>query len=139
MRKSAGQKNPSEWFKKADCWKDIQRQLPAFTDPLPPELSFEKVDGKVDTAATMPATGMHSVADYERIALCMQIPSAVWMEVAERGQKTETIHWKVAGICRTLAGYAAGGWERKPSAKQAKPALDALKAVYDAGLIDRPS
>ena len=136
MRKSAGQKNPSEWFKKADCWKDIQAQLPTLTDPLPPELSFEKADGKVDGVTMIPATGTHSVVDYERIARCMQIPSSVWMEVAERGQKTETIHWKVAGICRTLAGYAAGGWERKPSAKQAKPALEAVLAVERAGLVN---
>ena len=45
------------------------------------------------------------------------------------------IHWKVAGIFRTLAGYAAGGWERKPSAKQAKPALDALHRVERAGVL----
>jgi hypothetical protein len=42
---------------------------------------------------------------------------------------------KVAGICRTLAGYAAGGWDRKPSAKQAKPALDAFRAAEEAGIV----
>ncbi|MBG0794462.1 AIPR family protein [Methylocystis sp. H62] len=136
MRSSAGQKNPSEWFKKADCWKEIQTQLPAFTDPLPPELSFEKTDAGGGRGTMLPSAGEHSVADYERIAHCMLIPSSVWMEVAERGQKTGTVHWKVAGICRTLAGYAAGGWERKPSPKQAKPALEAVLAAKRAGLVD---
>lgn len=136
MRSSAGQKNPSEWFKKADCWKEIQAQLPSFADPLPPELSFEKVDKKVGTINKLPASGSHSVADYDRIARCMAISSAVWLEVAERGQKTGILHWTVAGICRTLAGYAAGGWERKPSPKQAKPALEAVLAAERAGLID---
>lgn len=136
MRSSAGQKNPSEWFKKADCWKEIQAQLPSFADPLPPELSFEKVDKKVGTIDMLPASGSHSVADYDRIARCMAISSAVWLEVAERGQKTGILHWTVAGICRTLAGYAAGGWERKPSPKQAKPALEAVLAAERAGLID---
>ncbi len=135
MRESAGQKNPSEWFKKSDCWADIRNQLPTFTDPLPSELSFENVNGKLDGGTMMPTSGVRSVADYERIERCMQISSALWMEVAERGQKTETIHWKVAGICRTLAGYAAGGWERKPSPKQAKPALEAALAVERAGLV----
>jgi hypothetical protein len=32
MRRSAGQKNPSEWFKKADCWKDIREQLGESSD-----------------------------------------------------------------------------------------------------------
>jgi hypothetical protein len=133
MRASAGQRNPSEWFKKADCWKEIQTLLPSFSDPLPPELSFSGLDGSDSIADP----GTHSVVDYERIARSMQISSAVWLEVAERGQKTQTIHWKVAGICRTLAGYAAGGWERKPSAKQAKHALDAYLAVERAGLIGK--
>ncbi len=39
LRQSAGQKNPSEWFKKEECWLDIVNKLPALSDPLPPELS----------------------------------------------------------------------------------------------------
>ncbi|CAN1722795.1 AIPR protein [Hyphomicrobium sp. 1Nfss2.1] len=136
MRASAGNKNPSEWFKKADCWKDLQTQLPQFTEPLPPELSFQALTAKAGDAVMLPNRGAHSVADYDRIARCMEIPSSVWMEVAERGQKTGLIHWTVAGICRTLAGYAAGGWERKPSPKQAKPALEAVLAAQRAGLVN---
>ena len=136
MRSVAGQRNPSEWFKKADCWREIQTQLPTFTDPLPPELSFEKIDAGGGSGTMLPATGTHSAADYDRIAKCMAIPSSVWMEVAELGQRTGTIHWRVAGICRTLAGYAAGGWERKPSPKQAKPALEAVLATERAGLVN---
>jgi hypothetical protein len=135
MRKSAGQKNPSEWFKRSDCWKDIQNQLPELTDPLPPEFSYSIVDGHSDSPVRMVSEGTLSVADYDRIARCMRVPAAIWLEVAERGQQTATIHWKVANICRTVASYAAGGWQRKPSAKQAKPALDALRAVERAGLV----
>lgn len=130
LRQSAGQRNPSEWFKKGECWKDIQNQLPTLSDPLPAELSYSKAD----SVSMMPAAGA-SVADYERISRCMQIPSAVWLEIAERGQKTSTIHWTVANICRTIAGYAAGGWERKPSVKQAKHALEAALKVERAGLV----
>lgn len=134
LRESAGQLNPSEWFKKADCWKDIQGRLPALSDPLPPEFSYSMAQGGVPM---MPAGGgSHSVADYERIARCMQISGAIWLEIAERGKRTNTIHWKVAGICSTLAGYATGGWERKPSVKQAKHALEAAFAVERAGLVN---
>jgi len=131
MRQSAGQRNPSEWYKKEGCWKEIQEQLPLLTEPLPPELSYSGAD---DTSAIVRA-GSVSVVDYDRIARCMAVPSAIWLEVAERGKKAGIIHWKVAGICTTLASYAAGGWERKPSAKQAKPALEALLAVERVGLV----
>jgi hypothetical protein len=132
MRASAGQRNPSEWYKKEECWKEIQGSLPALSDPLPPELSYSAID----TAGTIAPVGTHSVVDYERIARCMNVSSAAWLEVAERGQKAGIIHWKVAGICRTLASYAAGGWEKKPSARQAKPALEALLAAESAGLVE---
>ena len=135
MRKSAGQKNPSEWYKKADCWKDIQDKLPELSDPLPPELSYSTASGSTGTGSPMIPKGTHTVADYDRIARCMEIPAAIWLEVAELGQQTNTIHWTVAGICRTVAQYAAGGWKRKPTAKQAKPALEAVIAVEHAGLV----
>lgn len=135
MRASAGQRNPSEWYKKSDCWDDIKTKLPKLVDPLPQELSYAKSDG-VTAAAMMPEVGAVSVEDYERIARCMTISSSVWLEVSEKGKNAQIIHWKVAGICQTLAGYAAGGWQRKPSAKQARPALDAVLAVERAGLVN---
>lgn len=134
LRQSAGQKNPSEWFKKEECWLDIVNRLPALSDPLPPELSYAgAADGDEVATAQLRA---HSVADYERIEQCMNISAATWLEVAERGYKAGVVHWKVAAICRTLASYAAGGWDKKPSARQAKPALEAFQACHSAGVIE---
>lgn len=39
LRQSAGKLNPSEWFKKEDCWKDVQSRLPNLPSPRPPELA----------------------------------------------------------------------------------------------------
>lgn len=135
MRRSAGQRNPSEWYKKEDCWKEVQCELPPLSSPLPAELSYGETNHAV-AEPSMPFAGTHSVIDYERIERCMKISAAQWLEVAERGQQAGVVHWKVAGICRTLASYAAGGWQRKPSARQAKPALDAVNMAREAGLVD---
>lgn len=132
MRESAGQRNPSEWYKKEDCWTELRDHLPGLADPLPPELSYRETGPSADACA--PPSGF-SVVDYDRISRCMAVSGATWLEVAELGQRAGLVHWKVAGICRTLAGYAAGGWERKPSAKQAKPALEALQSVELAGIL----
>ena len=131
LRQSAGQKNPSEWFKKEDCWLDIANRLPALSEPLPPELTYS---GAGDTIASS-SPRAHTVADYERIEQCMRLDATTWLEVAERGQKAGVVHWKVAAICRTLASYAAGGWDKKPSAKQARPALEAFQACERAGVV----
>ncbi|WP_038934313.1 AIPR family protein [Bradyrhizobium japonicum] len=135
LRQSAGQKNPSEWFKKEECWMDIMGRLPPLSDPLPPELSYAAADDDDNAPASAPRA--HSVADYERIEQCMNVSAATWLEVAERGQKAGVVHWKVAAICRTIASYAAGGWDKKPSARQAKPALEAVQACQRAGVIER--
>lgn len=132
LRESAGQRNPSEWFKKEDCWDAVIERLPMLSEPLPAEFSYAEIGA---TAAPRSAPVL-SVDDYDRIARCMSVDSVTWLHVAERGQRAGVIHWRVAGICRTLAAYAAGGWERKPSAKQARPALEALTAVKDAGLLE---
>lgn len=101
---------------------------------LPPELSYSEAEPGDAPVLLSPTDGV-SVEDYDRIARCMQINGVTWLEVAERGQQAGVVHWKVAGICRTLASYAAGGWQRKPSAKQARPALDAVQTARAAGIL----
>lgn len=62
LRRSAGQNNPSEWFKKQDCWKQIQLSLPALVAPLPSELSYVVSD---DGATTAPREAVPSLVDSE--------------------------------------------------------------------------
>jgi len=37
LRETAGQRNPSEWFKKEECWLQVSGLLPKLTNPVPPE------------------------------------------------------------------------------------------------------
>jgi hypothetical protein len=134
LRASVGSRNPTEWFKKEDCWADLRNRLPTLADPLPPELSGA-VSAGGSVAADQPASGLN-VADYARIEECMRIPSSVWVTTAEAGQRSGVLHFKVAGICMTLANYAAGGWSRRPSVKQAKHGLESVAKVRAAGLFE---
>lgn len=136
LRATAGQRNPGEWFKREECWKAVREDLPDLFDPLPSELANAAAQPARDGSAKKHTGPALSVEDFERIRWCMEVDSATWMQAAELGQRSKTIHWKTAGILRTLAGYAAGGWEKRPSIKQAKPALEALQAVRNAGLLD---
>lgn len=136
LRATAGQRNPGEWFKREECWKAVRGDLPDLSDPLPSELANAADQPARDGATKKYAGPALSVEDFERIRWCMEVDSATWLQAAELGQRSKTIHWKTAGILRTLAGYAAGGWEKRPSIKQAKPALEALQAVRNAGILD---
>lgn len=137
LRASVGSRNPTEWFKKEDCWTEVRGHLPAFTDPLPAELiGATKGGGGASAASDRPAL---QVADYDRIDECMRVPSAMWIATAEAGQRSGVLHFKLAGICMTLANYAAGGWARRPSVKQAKHGLGCVAKVRAAGLFDDDS
>lgn len=134
LRASVGSRNPTEWFKKEDCWADVRTGLPALSDPLPIELTGAPAAADI-VASQSPASGLN-VADYARIEECMRVPSSVWVATAEAGQRSGVLHFKLAGICMTLANYAAGGWSRRPSIKQAKHGLESIAKVRAAGLFD---
>ena len=134
LRASVGSRNPTEWFKKEECWADMRSRLPSLSDPLPPELTGVQAESGAVTA-NQAAPGLN-VADYDRIEACTRIPSSVWVATAEAGQRSGILHFKLAGICMTLANYAAGGWARRPSVKQAKHGLECIAKVRAAGLFD---
>ncbi|WP_296104688.1 AIPR family protein [uncultured Agrobacterium sp.] len=134
LRGLVGARNPTEWFKKEDCWNAVRHRLPMLTDPLPGELA-NAADPARGAGAHKPRAELN-VADYERIEECMRVPSAIWVSTAELGQRSGILHFKLAGICMTLANYAAGDWSRRPSIKQAKHGLESIAKVRAAGLFD---
>jgi len=129
LRETAGARMPTEWAKKDECWEEIRRRLPTLPESLPAELAQQgAVFGNGGEPVSMASTSL-SHEDYEAIRKVMEFDGAKWLEIAERGQRSKAIHWKLASICRTLAQYAAGSWERRPSAKQARAGLAALEKV----------
>ncbi|OYW62063.1 MAG: hypothetical protein B7Z30_00520 [Rhizobiales bacterium 12-68-15] len=66
----------------------------------------------------------------------MEIDANHWLRAAEIGQNRRLLHRTSVGICRTLAGYAAGSWERRPSPKQARYGLEALVTIEGSGALD---
>ncbi|MGR9179726.1 AIPR family protein (plasmid) [Rhizobium leguminosarum] len=136
LRSTAGQRNPGEWFKREECWEAFKRNLPPLSDPMPPELAQSSAGPQAGNVADSRRNGqVLSADDFDRIRRCMEVDSATWLQAAELGQRARVVHWKTAGILRTLASYAAGGWEKKPSVKQARFALEALQTVRDAELL----
>ena len=133
LRASVGSRNPTEWFKKEDCWVDLRARFPSLGDPLPPELTRTTTGPLLSVSDNDSRT--LGAADYDRIDECMRVPATVWVAVAEAGQRAGLLHFKLAGICMTLANYASGGWVRRPSVKQARHGLESLAKVRDAELL----
>jgi hypothetical protein len=57
----------------------------------------------------------------------MQVSAEAWFQVSDWGRKTGNLKAWQSGIAHTLSGYASGGWEKVPSAKQANQAVKILE------------
>jgi hypothetical protein len=107
---SVGPRNPTEWFKVEACWNALQEKTKDWPIPdrIRPVLSGDS--GGVEV----------SISVGNSIARCMAIDAAGWFRIQVwGGTKGELKDWQIS-IAGTLASYAAMGWKRKPSEKQAR-------------------
>jgi AIPR protein len=113
---TAGARNVTEWCKKEDCWKAIQRLDLHLSSPLPRELA-----NRISTAPGSATTidGALTPDDLDHIALCKKVDGSTWFRIHEWGKRTGMLKDWEAGIAHTLSAYAASGWDRGPSPKQA--------------------
>lgn len=115
LKQSAGDKNPGEWFKQESCWKYMKDATASWSLP------------KVVSAQLRTANGIapSAVSDevHNAIAQCMQVEAATWFQIQVWGRKTGQLQSWQTGIANTLSGYAANGWIKKPSVKQATQAV----------------
>ena len=129
LRNTAGSRMPSEWAKKADC-RDKLRELDLkFPDPLPPELSAQTSTATSSVDGAGRRNDGLTAQDLELISHVRSIDAESWFRVAQWVKQSRKLHWKLGGIAKTMGEYAIGGWERSPSAKQAKFAMEAYRAA----------
>lgn len=132
LRSSAGARMPTEWAKKEECWTAIRNDIPHAQNPLPPEIasgSFEAPSG----GSVVPAVPALSPGDLELVRRVMLLTAGQILKVGEKGRQSGLLHWKVAAICQTVASYAAGSWQRRPSVKQSRIVIDAMDKLAGTG------
>jgi hypothetical protein len=130
---SAQGRNVTEWCKKEPCWEHIR----ALSLPLPTVLPIEMqaaTDGDGSRWAT-PAGGI-SHEDLQSIERCRQVDGPTWLKISAWGSQSGNLERWQAGIAHTLAGYAANGWTRGPSPKQARHAMKILNLAAEHGILE---
>ncbi len=124
---SAESRNPTEWFKNDQCWKVLQDRSENWD-----------VSGSLETQLRKLSENNNPVsAETENsIARCLEIDAQTWFKVQLWGSETGQLKdWQV-GIAGTLASYAAMGWKRKPSEKQAMRAMEFMEIYNEANKTD---
>jgi hypothetical protein len=133
IRLSAGSRMPTEWAKKEECWNLIRQSIPQVDAPLPPEIAGIATGTIASRGATDPSSAALSPGDLELVRRVMQLSANKILKIGEKGRQTGLLHWKVAAICQTVASYAAGSWQRRPSVKQCRIVIDAMDKLMSAG------
>jgi len=121
LNSTVGDKNPGEWFKSENCWRNLREASVSWE--ISKTLGRELVavgEGYEDVS--------HEVQS--NIARCLQVDAQQWLKIQLWGTESgELVDWQI-GIANTLSGYAAQGWKRNPSEKQAKHAV-AMLEIYE--------
>jgi hypothetical protein len=119
---SVGTRNPTEWFKQEDCWKTLRTKAQGWTIP-------DAVKAELGSVSGAPQSGTHE--EENNIARCLEISAETWFKIQIWGAESGKLASWQTGIANTLAGYAAAGWRRKPSVKQANQAVKILETARE--------
>ncbi|MGA7178150.1 MAG: AIPR family protein [Thiobacillaceae bacterium] len=128
LRSTAGARMPTEWAKKPECWEALREAVPELPSPLPPELASQGTMVKGSSGAR-DGSPILTASDLAQIGRVREIDATKWLQIANWGRRNRKTY-KLAGIAATLAQYAADGWARNASIKQAKWALE-LARMYE--------
>lgn len=126
LKSSAGDRNPGEWFKQESCWKQIKESTADWK--LTPAVSAQLTTASGVTSAL--PDDVHNA-----IAQCTQVDAGTWFEIQMWGRKSGELAVWQSGIANTLSGYAAGGWAKKPSVKQATHGIKILELYRSAQVV----
>jgi hypothetical protein len=128
IQASAGGRNVTEWCKKEGCWIAVKAGDLYLPQELPPEFAeHHDNDTSIAKRPTLSPDERASLAE------CMKLSAEQWFALHLWGRRNGNLAEWQAGIAHTLSSYAAGGWQRMPSVKQARQAIRILEAAREQG------
>lgn len=133
---SAAGRNVTEWCKKEECWHHLQMLKLEVSVELENELMAGQLIPTKSSSAGDKNVDLLSAEDRENIARAMQISAEEWVRMSGWGAESHLLKPWQCGIATTLAAYAAAGWSRIPSDKQARQGVLIVRAFESAHLAD---
>ena len=124
-----GGANVGEWCKKEKCWTAVKECDYAVSD----ELSSELVDVGYTSVKTTPTSSIDSLTENEQkiIDEAAAVPAETWLALSRWAKETNNFQPWLRSMLFSVGTLVGRG--RKPSIKQSKHALKALKDAGDKG------
>jgi hypothetical protein len=121
---TAGKKNVGEWCKKDDCWDQVRAMS---LDLPPPPLKA--------AAAPAAATKKEQATPDDAIFLCKSLDGPTWAKVMEWSAHPDRVAAFDRQVAHSIAGMALQGWQKSPTAKQARFGSRVVRAAVEAGVV----
>jgi hypothetical protein len=126
---SAGDRNPTEWYKKEGCWDAVRRLDLEF-----PGGEISEIGSSADKIQS--ADEILTRDDLEQLTRVRSVRAEGWIRISAWGANSgELAEWQ-SGIAATLGGYAAQDWRKEPSIKQVAQAVKILNAAEEKGVLE---
>jgi hypothetical protein len=130
LRETAGQKMPTEWSKREQCWFAIRARAPQLpSNPLP---EIAPSPAAIDDSGASVRSGATGDDELEIVREVQLLPARAWAAVYSWGTATHGPQWSLSTATRVMAELATGGWKKQPTAllaRRAKEGFDAWKAA----------
>ena len=130
IQTSAAGRNVTEWAKKDACWSALKQLDLPIEGALPEEWGSDARTVALDEISA-------SIDDHASSAACMRLSAEQWFAIHLWGSRTGHLAKWQCGIAHTLSSYAGSGWDRTPTAKQAKHAVKILEIAAEQGFESR--
>ena len=123
LNRSVGGRNPGEWLKSEQCWQELRTASSKWEVSKKLSKGLKSVGEEYAEA---------SDATQSNVARCIEVDAETWFKIQLWGRESGGLQsWQI-GIANTLSGYAAQGWLKKPSEKQAKHGVAILELFRQA-------
>lgn len=124
-------RNPTEWFKKTDCWKKIRdMSISVKGTSVPRELKGSKVK-----ATERQKQDIYSDEEMSNIRKCKKVTSNEWLKINKWGQLNGMLDQNDLGYTLTLSRMAGDRWKDTPSPAIASTAVAILELAYENDVI----
>ena len=129
-------RSPSEWCKRADCWKGVQQiELPLPKD-APPELQkIERSGGSWGVAPKETRVALDP-DELDARQKCRQLEPGDWIRIVDWGTRSGALEPRQRDVATEIASCAASGWTRDLTAKKALAGREIIKLAIDNGVFE---
>jgi hypothetical protein len=81
-------------------------------------------------------SGERSTQQHNNVARCLELDATQWLAAVDWAKKSGQFSDLTLNVAGTLAGYAAQGWSRMPSPKQAQHGAAIIEAARSVGVLN---